>query len=306
MKQVPAIIIALLLFAPCASAASSDIFSHNSANVKDLVILGHDAAKDAENDATELAENAKNDAVSTTAKAESLVKVAANKVLDIFNWILGLFFGKNVAGGADGEEGQFSVSAFVAKPIVKKSLIAVFVLASMFATVAAIAAKLCFVPLRCKSSANDQTLDNPARRKIFEMIKSKPGVRITEIANEAGVGWGAALYHISVLEKKGYITSNAKAHNHSFFENNGKYTREERIARTILRVGKSAVVLEHIKANPGSSTSAISSALGISGSITSWYTKNLCEYGLIRKARNGKSMAHYVIENFAAGGASVH
>ncbi|MDD5503161.1 MAG: hypothetical protein PHH26_06840, partial [Candidatus Thermoplasmatota archaeon] len=71
MKQLPAFIIALLLFAPCASAVCQDAFGSDHGRAKNLMGFERDYADGGESEAVEIYENVKQDVVSIEAKTES-------------------------------------------------------------------------------------------------------------------------------------------------------------------------------------------------------------------------------------------
>ncbi len=263
---------------------------------------GAQSAKDgAEEVAKEKIGEAQSFAEQTVQSAVSFIQTTAKNagnwiigtINSIINSVMNTIFGKH--GGAAQESGNAVKAAAVAAAKLageESILVAVIVASTLALTMAAALSKVALVPLYCHIS-DGKALDNPQRKKIYEMIKANPGIRISELAKIAGIGWGATVYHIMVLEKGDYIASSIGSRSAGLFENNGRYTNEERKAKALLSVGKSSLVFDYIRANPGSSSGAISGALGMSSPITSWYTQKLCEYGLIRKARNGKSVAHY-------------
>jgi len=317
---VPALVPAVSAYTGAGGAGASgallpDEGNENGCGAQTVWIDPGDLRREAESTkegAEELVREKKDEAMSF---AEQTIRFAIYAAQSAGEWILGvinnaintvmnLLFG-NRDGGAAASGGAVNAAAVASAKIAgeKSILLAVLCGATAALTAAAILSKVALVPLY-SHIPEGKALDNPQRKKIYETIQANPGIRISELAKIAGIGWGATVYHITVLEKGNYIASSVGSRSAGLFENNGRYTREERKVKSLLSIGKSSLVLDYVRTNPGSSSGAISGALGLSNPITSWYTQKLCEYGLIRKARNGKSVAHYPIESAVAGGAS--
>jgi hypothetical protein len=64
--------------------------------------------------------------------------------------------------------------------------------------------KFLVIPLYTKIR-REEVLDHFTRGRIYGMIESSPGVHYTLIKKKVGVGNGTLTYHLSTLEREGFI-----------------------------------------------------------------------------------------------------
>jgi DNA-binding transcriptional ArsR family regulator len=60
-------------------------------------------------------------------------------------------------------------------------------------------------------------LELETRRKVFEIVASKPGVHFRQLLATSGLGSGTLHYHLSVLEREGFVTWHREGRKKQFF-----------------------------------------------------------------------------------------
>ncbi len=156
----------------------------------------------------------------------------------------------------------------------------------------AVISKMAFAAMHTKIT-NDDVLKNETRSRIYDIIKSHPGICVNEISGKAGVGWSSVIYHISVLAGKNMIVTSFRGKKKHVFENGNAYRKDEKQRIMATSNDTAAAILRFIESNPGSTQKEMTAALGFSSSLTSWHTANLESTGLIQKERDGKTSRHY-------------
>jgi len=151
--------------------------------------------------------------------------------------------------------------------------------------------KVLWVPLYTKIR-KEEVLDQFTRGRIYGMIESNPGVHYTLIKKKVGVGNGTLTYHLTTLEREGFIRA----------EWDGLYKRfyPSQMARTesdVLELSRiQAELLGHIKTDPGITQKELSMRTGLSKRVISYHISRMTEARLIRIARDGKRTRCYALE----------
>jgi DNA-binding MarR family transcriptional regulator len=136
----------------------------------------------------------------------------------------------------------------------------------------------------------DEVLDHEKRAQIFELIKQRPGVHLSEISRSLDLAWGSTLHHLRKLREQRLIQIKKNGHHKCYFLNGSGYTDAQMDAVSLLKNQTLADVAAAIEAHPDSSLKAISQALGISPPLTAHHVKTLEKAGLIRKERAGREV----------------
>jgi predicted transcriptional regulator len=158
--------------------------------------------------------------------------------------------------------------------------------------------KLPLLPLYSRIEREEAML-NSRRSQLYELVRSEPGIHLSDLVRRSGLGWGAALYHLQVLEKNRVLV----AHNEGGFKRyfaNGLHHRSEQQRFVALRHEAAKALFEAITTAPGRSGRELAEAVGLSPSTLARASERLEEAGLVKRLRNGRRVLYYPAEPAAA------
>lgn len=126
----------------------------------------------------------------------------------------------------------------------------------------------------------DEVLANRTRESIFRHVIEHPGVNVSEVVKEFGLGWGATVYHLRVLERSHLLTANKQGRQVCYFQNGGRYNGQM-AGISALRNANAALVARVILTNPGIQQRAICKVTALAQPTVSWHLQRLEEAGLV-------------------------
>lgn len=50
-----------------------------------------------------------------------------------------------------------------------------------------------------------EVLEQPTRRRILDVVRAQPGIKISNVCRESGASWGTVKYHLNVLQRAGLV-----------------------------------------------------------------------------------------------------
>jgi predicted transcriptional regulator len=151
----------------------------------------------------------------------------------------------------------------------------------------------------------EEVLDQFTRGQVYGVIRSNPGINYSKIREVLQIGNGTLSYHLSVLEKEGFIKSNREGLNRLFFPTKlpARFQNlEERFptGEVVSEGIKLSSVQEHIvslvSGCPGITQSEIVSKLQIPKQTVSYNVRHLADYGMIEVLREGNTVKCYPSE----------
>ena len=155
---------------------------------------------------------------------------------------------------------------------------------------------------------HDKILDQFVRGQIYGLIRGQPGIHYSKIRKILKVGNGTLAYHLTVLEREGFIKSKrSKLHKQfyptklsvKFTELEKKYPKGEEIEEGIKLSDLQEKILALIKNHPGITQTSIASKLDTPKQTVSYNIKNLTRndiIDIIRDANQTKCYSKDVIE----------
>jgi len=152
--------------------------------------------------------------------------------------------------------------------------------------------KWLIIPLYTKIR-KEEVLDHFVRGRIYGIVESNPGVHYTLIKKKTGVGNGTLTYHLSTLEREGFIRSEWDGLYKRFYPaqmprtNNGEVLELSRVQ---------AELLELVRLSPGSSQKELCEKTGLSKRVISYHIAQMVDARVIRIERDGKRVRCYVLE----------
>jgi DNA-binding MarR family transcriptional regulator len=134
---------------------------------------------------------------------------------------------------------------------------------------------------------NGQVLKQDTRKNIYEYIESNPGVYFSSIMKVLKLKNGVTSYHLSMLEREGYIKSKNEGLYKRFYAD-GASTQE--IPLSQLRRSIVTTIVD----NPGISQTDIAFKLGLSNQVVNYHVGILKKANLIKIVKDGYRTKCYI------------
>lgn len=141
----------------------------------------------------------------------------------------------------------------------------------------------------------DLTLKLETRKRLFEVIRSKPGIHFREVHRESGLAMGELEYHLRVLEKMEVVVKRSSAY-HSRYYPSDELRDEEKELIGVLRQKMLRNILVFLISEKRCSHGGITEKFELVKSTTSFYLKKLLANDLIDKTREGRKVYYRVPE----------
>ncbi|HWH09337.1 MAG TPA: winged helix-turn-helix transcriptional regulator [Candidatus Thermoplasmatota archaeon] len=132
-------------------------------------------------------------------------------------------------------------------------------------------------------------LDNQHRDRVYKLIQETPGLGVSEISKETGLGWGTTVYHLDRLERAGFVASE-RGGLHKCYYPVGTVRPEARKGMGALKADTTRSIAEYLLARPGATQTELCKDLNLSPSQASKQVSKLEEAGLVRREREWKTV----------------
>jgi DNA-binding transcriptional ArsR family regulator len=129
---------------------------------------------------------------------------------------------------------------------------------------------------------HDEVLDNRTRVALYRFVVDHPGVNVSDLVKEFGLGWGATVYHLRVLEKNHLVVQSRQGRQVCYFQNGGTFSVAQRAGLSALRNANAALVARVVLAQPGVQQREICRSTGLAQPTVSWHLQRLEESGLVQ------------------------
>ena len=126
------------------------------------------------------------------------------------------------------------------------------------------------------------------RKRIFETIRSSPGIHLRELERTLGLAVGSLQYHLHYMQKKNLIFSQKDEQFIRYFVKDKELSDSNRIVMSFLRKKACRHILITLMGGPGLNNKDISTAIGLSPSTVSWHLNKLVASRIINKTINGR------------------
>lgn len=154
--------------------------------------------------------------------------------------------------------------------------------------------KLPLLPLYSRIQREEAML-NSRRSQLYELVRTEPGIHLSDLVRRSGLGWGAALYHLGVLEKNRMLVAHDEGGFKRYFAN-GMHRPQEMQRLVALRHGAAKALFEAVVTAPGRSGRELAEHLGLSPSTLARASERLEEAGLVRRERAGRRVLYFPAE----------
>jgi DNA-binding transcriptional ArsR family regulator len=139
----------------------------------------------------------------------------------------------------------------------------------------------------------DTVLGHPKREALYALILQDPGVSLQHLCDATGLSRTAVTHHLRLMELQHLIVSKRMGRNRHYYENGGRFGRDQKDAYAVLQNGRSKEVAQFVKQNPGAIQKTICAAVGVQASVAHWHLKRLQEAQLVEAVRSGRTVAYF-------------
>jgi predicted transcriptional regulator len=131
------------------------------------------------------------------------------------------------------------------------------------------------------------------RGDIYNYILLNPGTYLRKIFKDVGLAMGDTQYHLSVLERKGYVKSR-KLGKHRHYYPMSVNSGQDELNLALLRQGTTRDILVYLIENIGPTQSDLSNFKHFSTPTIYWHMKKLISSGVVVSFKEGNVIRYYV------------
>jgi predicted transcriptional regulator len=136
--------------------------------------------------------------------------------------------------------------------------------------------------------AKAELLDNKVRADIMDLVKTNPGINVSEISRRLDVAWGTATHHLQKLRAERLVNVRLVGHQKCFFPNGGTYTPREMEILSVTKSPTARKIAEFVAERGPTSHRDVSQALNLSPALVSFHARKLVDAGLLARQRQGR------------------
>ncbi len=139
----------------------------------------------------------------------------------------------------------------------------------------------------------EEALTLGARQKIYELLKTSPGLHFREIQRRTGLATGTLQYHLDYFEKKHLIRQVKEKKFSRFYLIQEPFVEEKEMAS--LRQESTRKIIMFLLNKKKATNKQLAKAIELSPSTTSFHLSKLLENKILEKKRKGKKTYFYLI-----------
>jgi len=136
-------------------------------------------------------------------------------------------------------------------------------------------------------------LDLDSRRRIYDLIQSRPGTYLREMERELGMQVGMLSYHLRVLTEAGMVRAEQEGNHLRYFPSEG-FILTDRKLLAYLRNRSTRAILLHTLDRGSVSFSELVTLTGVSKSTLSYHLKRMSATGLVTMSRGNTTTVRVV------------
>jgi predicted transcriptional regulator len=148
--------------------------------------------------------------------------------------------------------------------------------------------------------ALEGVLSHPLRATVYGYIRTHPGTSFSTIARQTTINRGTLHYHLRILLREGKISELRECGATTYFENNGRYSPEEKRILSRIREGPAGEICRFLGMCRGATRSEIAQRMGVAPSSVSWHLSRLNGSGVILSERTGGKTRYRLTPDAAA------
>lgn len=140
----------------------------------------------------------------------------------------------------------------------------------------------------------DHLLDQPMRRRLVDLITSRPGIHASELCREAGEPWGTVQYHLSLLNKGQLVRAVEAGRERRFFPSGMDPGHARLLA--LMNQGRRPEVAQFIREHPGTRQVDVCDALDVSRKTFRNSVQPLVAENLIQEKRGLQNNRYFPLQ----------
>lgn len=139
-------------------------------------------------------------------------------------------------------------------------------------------------------------LELDARKRIFETIRSSPGIHLRELERRLDIAVGSLQYHLHYMEKKNFISTLRDEQFVRYFVRDKELSANDRKVLSFLRKKACRHILMTLMSSQGMNNKDISLSIGLSPSTVSWHLNKMVASGVVSKSVHGRESNFEVVD----------
>lgn len=144
----------------------------------------------------------------------------------------------------------------------------------------------------------DRLLEQPMRRRLVDLIASRPGIHASELCREAGEPWGTVQYHLSLLHKGDLVHAVEAGRERRFFPSGMDPARARLLA--LMNQGRRPEVAQYIRDHPGTRQVDVCDALDVSRKTFRHSVQPLVAENLIQEKRGLQNNRYFPLDGLSS------
>lgn len=144
----------------------------------------------------------------------------------------------------------------------------------------------------------DDPLQLENRKRIFECVRSNPGLHFREIQRRINLPIGVLDYHLNYLAQRGIVVVR-KQEGFSRYYPGGHITAEKMRLLSCLRQEIPRGIMLYLLRNPGATHGQILARFSVSGGTLSYHIKKMLSLGAIKLEKKGRESHFTVVDPVA-------
>lgn len=140
-------------------------------------------------------------------------------------------------------------------------------------------------------------LDQPVRRRLLDLIASRPGIHGSELSREAGQPWGTVHYHLSLLAKGELVHMLETGRERRYFLPGLEPDRARLLA--LMSQGRRPEVAHYIRSHPGTRQIDVCDALDVSRKTFRSAIQPLVAENLVQQRRGLQDTRYFPSDGLA-------
>jgi hypothetical protein len=152
----------------------------------------------------------------------------------------------------------------------------------------------------------DQSPDaNPTRERIYQVVCAEPGLNLSRIVDQLGIGWGTAAYHVQILKRQARVRELRFLNRVCFFPAED-HQEDKQLQTVLLRQPNYREVMQVLESSPGLSQREVASRTGHARQYISRLVAKMERAGLVRAEPSRTGRRYYPLAAQPFTGSNCH
>ncbi len=140
-----------------------------------------------------------------------------------------------------------------------------------------------------------EALELETRKRVYDLVVTKPGVHLREIERETNLPLGVVRYHVERLQREELIFAEEDRYFKRFFPK-GRIPNVPTQTFAVLRQESLRRIVLHLLNYPGSTHTSMKDGLQLPASTVSTYLSILLRKNVVRREKRGKENLYFIVD----------